>query len=92
MAQTLTLEVTLSDEALEFVRNKIASGEYRSESEILANSLDLFREEDEERHRFEMNEVVPAFDEVMADPASAIPMEQVRHNLEATRRQRLKAS
>jgi len=92
MAKTLTLEVTLSDEALEFVRRKIASGEYLTESEVLANSLELFREEDEEQDRFEIKEVIPAFDEVMADPGSAIPMEQVRQNLEAGRLQRLKAS
>jgi len=92
MAQAPIHEITLSQEAWEFVRSKVASGEYESESEVLANSLELFREEDEERRRFEREEVIPAHDELIADPSSAIPMEQVRHNLEAARRQRLKAS
>ena len=92
MSQTVVLEITLSEEALEFVRSKVAAGEYRSESEVLASSIDVLMEEDEECRRFEQEEVIPSHDEFMANPSSAIPLEQVRHNLESARRQRLKAS
>lgn len=92
MAQQPVVKITLSEEALEFVRLKVASGEYQSESDVLAKSLEYLREEDEDRKRFEQEEVIPAHDELMSDLSSAIPLHQVRHNLEAARRQRLKAS
>lgn len=92
MAQN-PIHVTLTDEAaIEFVRRKVSSGEYASEDEVIREGLEVLRNEAEERERWEREVLMPAHDLLMADPSSAIPLEQVERNLEARRRQRLKAS
>jgi hypothetical protein len=52
------------------------------------------KEESEEQERWEREVVVPAYNRLMADPSSAIPIEEVERHLEERRRQRrqLKAS
>ena len=91
MPRSHVLEVTLSEESLEFVRDTLASGAYRSESEILEDSLRAWKEEVEQQRRFEQEVVIPAHDELMANLSSAIPLEQVERNLAAARSARLKA-
>jgi putative addiction module CopG family antidote len=87
------IHFTLTDEAaIEFVRGKVRSGEYASESDVIHEGLKALKEESEERERWEREVLLPAHDRLTADPSSAIPIEQVERNLEARRRQRLKAS
>ena len=87
------IHFTLTDEtAIEFVRGKVRSGEYASESDVIQEGLKALKEESEERERWEREVLLPAHDRLMTDPSSAIPIEQVERNLEARRRQRLKAS
>jgi putative addiction module CopG family antidote len=87
------ISLTITDEAaIEFVRGKVRSGEYASESDVIHEGLKALKEESEERERWEREVLLPAHDRLMADPSSAIPIEQVERNLEARRRQRLKAS
>ena len=86
MAQSAVLQITLSPEDLELVRGIVASGECRSESEAIAALIEDRREMEQERIRFEQEEVIPAHDEWMADPSSAIPIDQVRRNLAAAPR------
>jgi antitoxin ParD1/3/4 len=84
------IQITLSDEeAIQFVRSKVASGEYASESDVIQEVL---RQEAEERRRWEREVLMPAHDRLMADPASAIPLEQVEKNFETRRRERSKVS
>ncbi len=87
------ISLTITDEAaIEFVRGKVRSGEYASESDVIREGLKALKEESEERERWEREVLLPAHDRLMADPSSAIPIEQVERNLEARRRRRLKAS
>jgi putative addiction module CopG family antidote len=87
------IRVTLTNEAaIEFVRGKVQSGEFASESDVVHEGLMALKEESDERERWEHEVLVPAHDRLMANPSSAIPIEQVERNLEARRRQRLKAS
>jgi len=81
MPRAQVLEVTLSDESLEFVRRKVAAGEYRSANDVLDRSVASLMEEEKEQERFEREEVMAAYEESLADPSSAIPIEQVRRNL-----------
>ena len=93
MGQTNRLNITLTDEVvIKFVRSKVASGAYASESDLVNQGLMALKEESEERERWEREVLLPAHDRLMANPSSAIPIEQVERNLEARRRQRLKAS
>jgi putative addiction module CopG family antidote len=92
MPQPATLQVTLSDEEMKFVQERIAAGEFSSESEVVATGLQRLQEEASEQERWEQEVLIPTHDYLMANPASAIPLEQVERNLEARRHQRRKAS
>ncbi|HUD22821.1 MAG TPA: hypothetical protein VMQ60_08265 [Acidobacteriaceae bacterium] len=87
------LNLTITDEAaIEFVRGRVQSGEYASESDVVHEGLMALKEETDERERWEREVLLPAHDRLMANPASAIPIEQVERNLEVRRCQRVKAS
>ena len=87
------IRVTLTDEAaIEFIRGKVRSGEYASESDVVHEGLMALKQESEEREHWEREVLIPAHDRLMANPSSAIPIEQVERNLEARRRQRLQAT
>ena len=91
MPQSKVLEITLSEEDLDLVRKIVESGECRSKSDVIAALLEDRREMERERIQFEQDEVIPALEEYMAYPSSALRLEQVRRNITA-RRQQLKAS
>jgi Arc/MetJ-type ribon-helix-helix transcriptional regulator len=92
MAQSPILEVTLSEQALNFVRSKVASGIYSSEAEAVSQLIDDLSIDQEEDAALEREEVLAAYAEFLAEPASAISIEQVRRDLQSDMRQRLKAS
>jgi Arc/MetJ-type ribon-helix-helix transcriptional regulator len=91
MPQSKFLEVNLSEESLEFVRGKVASGEYPSASDFLDHSIQSMIEDEQELRRFEREEVVAAYEESLADSSSAIPIDRVRRNLREAFEQRYKA-
>jgi Arc/MetJ-type ribon-helix-helix transcriptional regulator len=70
------------------MQQKVASGEYASESDVIDEGLMALKEESEERERWEREVLLPAHGRLMASPSSAIPIEQVEQNLEAERRLR----
>ncbi len=84
--------ITLSDAAAEFVRDKVASGEYDSESDVISEGIEALKAEADERSRWEREVVVPSYERYLANPSSAIPLEKVVQNLEARRRERRKAN
>jgi Arc/MetJ-type ribon-helix-helix transcriptional regulator len=94
MPQASTLQVKLSVKSVEYLKKKVASGEFASESDALDDMVAARRDEDAELERWEREVVVPAHDRLMADPSSAISIEEVERHLEERRRQRrqLKAS
>jgi len=59
---------------------------------VIHEGLEALKHEAEERGRWEREVLMPAHDRLMADPSSAIPLEEVERNLEARRRQRLNPS
>jgi antitoxin ParD1/3/4 len=91
MAHTHDLNIKLSDEAVEFIRGKVSSGEYSSESDVISESLEVLKRETEERERWEREVLIPAHDHFMANPSSGIPLKEVERGLEARRRQRSQA-
>jgi antitoxin ParD1/3/4 len=84
--------ITLSDAAAEFVRDKVSSGEYDSESDVISEGIEALKAEADERSRWEREVAVPAYERYLANPSSAIPLEKVMENLAARRRERRKAS
>jgi antitoxin ParD1/3/4 len=92
MAHSHNLNITLSEVAAEFVRDKISSGEYASENDVINEGLEALKAEADERKRWEHEVVVPAYERFTANPSSAIPFEKVMQNLAAKRHERRKAS
>jgi antitoxin ParD1/3/4 len=85
MAQTHEFTVRLSDETAEFLRSKVSSGEFASESDVIRESLETFQQEATELARWEREVVVPAYDNFLANPGSAIPIAEVEKRLAAKR-------
>jgi antitoxin ParD1/3/4 len=92
MGQSHRLNITLSEEAIQFVRGKVSSGEFASESAVILEGLDALKQETEERQRWEREVLLPAHDRLMANPSSAISLQQVERDLAAGRRHPSKAS
>ena len=76
MRTTRQLSVTLPIKMADMVREKVASGEYASESEVLRDGLRALTERAAAVERWLRNEVVPAYDEYVADPSSAIQLDE----------------
>jgi Arc/MetJ-type ribon-helix-helix transcriptional regulator len=86
------IHITLADEAaVEFVRGKVRSGDYASETEVVLEGLEKLRAEAEEQARWEREVLVPVHERLIANPDSAVSLEAVRQGLETRRRGRLSA-
>ena len=59
MRTTQQMSITLPNEMAEFVRTKVASGDYASDSEVLRDALRALRERDRAVEAWLRNEVVP---------------------------------
>lgn len=83
MRTTQQLSVTLPTEMAQMVRNKVASGEYASESEVVRDGLRALQARDRALETWLRTEVVPAYDEAKANPSSLISSATVRAKLAA---------
>ncbi len=77
MSDSLTMTVKLSPEAREFIRSRVESGEYASEDDLIDRSVAVLRFEAEERDRFIREEVIPAYEEHLADPSSSLTFDEL---------------
>ncbi|BCQ28881.1 type II toxin-antitoxin system ParD family antitoxin (plasmid) [Caballeronia sp. NK8] len=85
MRTTQQMSITLPNEMAEFVRTKVASGDYASDSEVLRDALRLLRERDRAVEAWLRNEVVPAAQALRDDPSRALSADQVRAELKKSR-------
>lgn len=92
MAQSATLQITLTPEDLDFVQRKVATGEFASAEDFVVDSIRSVMDQDEERRQWEQKVLIPAHDQLMAHPSTAIPIDEVERNLELRRQQRRQAS
>lgn len=69
----------------EFVRTKVASGDYASDSEVLREALRALRERDRAVESWLRNDVVPAAEALRDDQSRALSVEQVRAELKKSR-------
>jgi len=88
MPQAPTLQITLSEEQLQFVKQQVESGNYLSDEAVLKQAVDILMEETDERQRWEQEILIPSIARLAADPDSAIPFDQVVATLETRRRER----
>jgi putative addiction module CopG family antidote len=85
MRTTQQMSITLPNEMAEFVRTKVASGDYASDSEVLRDALRVLRERDRAVEAWLRNEVVPAAQALREDPSRALSADQVRAELKKSR-------
>jgi antitoxin ParD1/3/4 len=83
MRTTQQLSVTLPKEMAQMVRNKVASGEYASESEVVRDGLRALQARDRALETWLRTEVVPAYDEAKTNPSSLLSSTAVRAKLSA---------
>lgn len=91
MADRHQLIVTLPDDLADGVRAKVASGQYATESDVVIEALRTLQDREQTVEQWLRTEVVQAYDELEADPASGVSLDEVRESLVATRR-RLEAA
>jgi len=85
MRTTQQMSITLPNEMAEFVRTKVASGDYASDSEVLRDALRALRERDRAVDAWLRNEVIPAAQALRDDSSRALSADQIRAELKRSR-------
>ena len=83
MRTTRQLSVTLTNKMADMVREKVASGEYASESEVLRDGLRALEARNAAVERWLRNEAIPTYEAYLADPSAVTPLDQVFDELDA---------
>lgn len=78
-----SLSITLPDEMARMVKEKVASGEYASESDVIREGLRSLQTRDAPDDRWLIAEIAPAYEAYRKDPARARPAEEVFAGVEA---------
>jgi putative addiction module CopG family antidote len=78
MRTTRQMSVTLPNEMARMVREKVASGEYASESEVIRDGLRALQARDRAVDSWLREQVGPAYDAMKADPSRGVSPDEVR--------------
>lgn len=81
MRTTKQLSITLPNDMAEALKERVASGAYASESEVVRDGLRALFARDDAVEEWLRTEVVAAYDELRADPSRAVSSEQMRAHL-----------
>jgi antitoxin ParD1/3/4 len=81
MRTTKQLSITLPTEMADVIKAKVATGEYATESEVIRDGLRVLMARDRALENWLLEQVVPAYDALKADPSRAVSVEQVRARL-----------
>lgn len=84
MADRHQLNVTLPDDLAAQVRAKVASGEYASESDVIAEALRTLEDREQTVEQWLRTEVSAAYDALAANPSRGLSLDEVRASLAAT--------
>jgi antitoxin ParD1/3/4 len=85
---TQRMSITLTNEMAEFVRDKVARGDYASHSEVLRDALRVIRERDRAVEAWLRDQVVPAAQALRDCPERALSADQLRAELMKSRARR----
>lgn len=83
MRTTQALSITLPVEMAQMVKDKVSSGEYASESEVIRAGLRALSAQNAAIDKWLLEEVLPAADAQDADPGRAIPIAETRKRLQS---------
>lgn len=88
MRTTKQLSITLPNNMADALKERVASGAYASESEVIRDGLRALFSQEDAVERWLRTEVVSAYDELRADPSKAISSADMRTHLAALHEQR----
>jgi antitoxin ParD1/3/4 len=83
MRTTRQLSITLPNDMADALRERVRSGEYASESEVIREGLRALFARDQAIEAWLRDEVAAAYDAVVADPSRAVTVKKVRARLAA---------
>ena len=83
MRPTQPLTITLPMEMAQMVKDKVASGQYATESEVIRDGLRSLAARDAAIEKWLVEEVVPTLDALDADPSRAIPADEAWRRIHA---------
>lgn len=83
MRTTQQMSITLPIEMAEVVKEKVRTGEYASESEVIRDGLRALKVRDKAVERWLAEHVVSTYDAMRADSSRAVSIESVRASLAA---------
>lgn len=81
MRSTKQLSITLPNEMAEPVKEKVRTGEYASESEVIRDGLRALLSQERAVENWLHDQVGPAYDALKNDPGRAVTVKQVRARL-----------
>jgi antitoxin ParD1/3/4 len=83
MRSTQSLSITLPNDMAKMVKDKVASGAYASESEVIRDGLRALQARDAAVERWLHESVVPVFDRVTRGDEKLVDADEVFSGLEA---------
>lgn len=83
MRTTRQLSITLPNDMADALRERVRSGAYASESEVIRDGLRALFARDEAVESWLRTEVAATYDELVANPQDAITPDEVRARLAA---------
>lgn len=86
MRTTQQFSITLPNEMAAIVKTKVAEGEYATESEVIRDGLRILMARDRAMEHWLRQDVSQAYDALMANPARAVSVDQLRATLAAEHR------
>ena len=87
MRTTQALSVTLPHEMARMLKEKVASGEYATESEVIREGLRALQAQEQAVERWLREEVTRSVDEVASSPDGLVPVQDVLARIKGKRRQ-----
>ena len=85
MRTTRQLSITLPNEMADEIRERVISGAYASESEVIRDGLRTLFARDQVLKSWLRDEVVRTYDALVADPSATVTIDDVRARLAGKR-------
>ena len=84
MRSTRQMSITLPHEMAQMVKDKVAKGEYATESEVIRDGLRALLARDRAVEEWLRQQVAPVYDAMQKDPSRGRSLDQVRARLART--------
>jgi antitoxin ParD1/3/4 len=89
MRSTQSFSITLPHDMAQMVKDKVSSGEYATESEVIRDGLRSLQARDAALEKWLRDEAARSFDEYRADPSIGIDGAELKERLRAHHKSRM---